>query len=60
MSSKFMEMIMPPTQTIKTDDINTTFWSGQMNRGKYHKVGIDARMYSTSTDKNKSIIIIIL
>ncbi|CAD8076990.1 unnamed protein product [Paramecium sonneborni] len=53
MSSKFMEMIMPPTQTIKTDDINTTFWSGQMNRGKYHKVGIDARMYSTSTDKNK-------
>ncbi|CAD8138992.1 unnamed protein product [Paramecium pentaurelia] len=50
---QFMDMIMPPTQIMKTQDLNNTFWSGYMNRGKQHRVGIDARLYSTVIDAKK-------
>ncbi|CAD8132488.1 unnamed protein product [Paramecium pentaurelia] len=50
---QFMDMIMPPPQPMKSEDSNPTFWSGYMNRGKQHRVGIDARMYSAVIDRNK-------
>ncbi|CAK60357.1 unnamed protein product (macronuclear) [Paramecium tetraurelia] len=50
---QFMDMIMPPPQPTKSEDSNATFWSGYMNRGKQHRVGIDARMYSAAIDRNK-------
>ncbi|CAD8139870.1 unnamed protein product [Paramecium octaurelia] len=47
-----MDMIIPPP-TMKQEEINSPFWCGYMNRGKQHRVGIDARMHKTNMDTKK-------
>ncbi|CAD8047547.1 unnamed protein product [Paramecium sonneborni] len=47
-----MDMIIPPP-TMKQEEINSPFWCGYMNRGKQHRVGIDAKMHKANMDTKK-------